>query len=41
LSLSLAAKLTLGIVVATVVILASFIPVWVSQRLARGADERE
>lgn len=27
-------------VVATVVILASFIPVWVSQRLARGADER-
>ncbi|WP_339618684.1 ABC transporter permease [uncultured Salinibacterium sp.] len=28
-------------VVATVVILASFIPVWVSQRLARGADERE
>jgi len=27
-------------VVATIVILASFIPVWVSQRLARGADER-
>jgi len=28
-------------VVATIVILASFIPVWVSQRLARGADERD